>query len=385
MRKVIAIVGFLALVGIAVVFAGMGSTGRSEALQVTPTPKATAAAKKASQVVSEAKVMPVRTASLALATGGLVTEVPIIEGQRVEANQVLVRLDTRQLAGAVAQAEAALKSVQARLAEVKAGPRAQEIAVAEASLVSAQAGLQKIQQGPDEQQLIAARADLANAEAVLRQAYAAYDRAGGANNPQASMLPTSLAVEQATNSVTAAKARVAALQKGPRAADLALARADIQRAQAQLDLAKLGARPETIATLESEVASAQLAVDQAKLALTYTELRSPFAGTIATLNVKVGEHVGPGTPVVQLADCSTWQVETTDLTELNIARVHEGDVVSMTFDALSGVTLQGTVARIKTIGENKQGDIVYTVIVKPDQMDERLRWNMTAKVTIAAK
>ncbi|MBA3533913.1 MAG: efflux RND transporter periplasmic adaptor subunit, partial [Ardenticatenales bacterium] len=45
----------------------------------------------------------------------------------------------------------------------------------------------------------------------------------------------------------------------------------------------------------------------------------------------------------------------------------------------------GTVTRIRTIGENKQGDITYTVIVTPDKQDERLRWNMTAIVDIAPK
>jgi len=40
------------------------------------------------------------------------------------------------------------------------------------------------------------------------------------------------------------------------------------------------------------------------------------------------------------------------------------------------------VVRIKAIGENKMGDITYTVVIQPDQHDERLRWNMTASVVI---
>jgi HlyD family secretion protein len=41
--------------------------------------------------------------------------------------------------------------------------------------------------------------------------------------------------------------------------------------------------------------------------------------------------------------------------------------------------------QIKPIGVNKQGDITYTVVIAPDQWDERLRWNMTAVATIAAE
>ena len=45
-------------------------------------------------------------------------------------------------------------------------------------------------------------------------------------------------------------------------------------------------------------------------------------------------------------------------------------------------TLTGKVIRIKPLGENKQGDMTYTVVIQPDQLDARLRWNMTAAVAI---
>ena len=57
----------------------------------------------------------------------------------------------------------------------------------------------------------------------------------------------------------------------------------------------------------------------------------------------------------------------------------------VTFDALPGLELSGHVSRIKPFGDSRQGDIVYTVVVAPDQRDARLRWNMTAKVTIGVK
>jgi len=49
------------------------------------------------------------------------------------------------------------------------------------------------------------------------------------------------------------------------------------------------------------------------------------------------------------------------------------------------VELAGVVSRIKAIGKNSQGDIVYTVVVAPQQADARLRWNMTATVKIAPR
>ena len=100
------------------------------------------------------------------------------------------------------------------------------------------------------------------------------------------------------------------------------------------------------------------------------------------LDAKVGEYVAPAKPLVVLADLSGWRVETTDLTELSVVRIREGDRAIVTFDALPEVEIPGTVTRIKALGTNNRGDITYTAVIAPDEMDPRLRWNMTAAVTI---
>ncbi len=156
----------------------------------------------------------------------------------------------------------------------------------------------------------------------------------------------------------------------------------MRRAQAQLDLLAAGARPAAIAAAEAEVSAARATLEQARIALAETELKAPFAGAVAVLYARIGEQVGPGGPVAQLADLTTLQVETDDLTELNIVRVREGAPASITFDALPDITVTGKVLRVRPLGENKQGDMTYTVVVQPDQLDERLRWNMTASVAI---
>jgi HlyD family secretion protein len=120
------------------------------------------------------------------------------------------------------------------------------------------------------------------------------------------------------------------------------------------------------------------------LELADTELKAPFAGTIASLDLEVGEQVSAAAPapVVRLADLTSWRVETDDLTEINVVYVQEGDSVSISIDALPELELTGTVERIRPLGENKQGDITYTATIIPASSDERLRWNMTASVII---
>ena len=422
------------VVAAVVIGAGYLVIGRGMQVRASNTGEAapTAAPVKAdSRVVAEAKVAPARIARLSLPTGGIVAAVLVNEDDQVTAGQTIMRLDSSRQAAAVAQAEAQLQRAQAALAEVKAGSRDEErrsaqaaldaaqarldrfrngplpaeVAAAKAALAEAQAAQRKTLEGSDEQQIIAAQAEALDAAAAVRQAQGAYDRVKGDTN--IGLRPEALQLEHATNQYNAAQARLAQLQKGAGPADIAADRARVQRAQAQLDLLSainptdvaaaeaevrraqaqfdlLAAdpRPEAIAAAEAETSAAQATLAQARIALAETELAAPFAGTIAALDARVGEHVGIGNPVVQLADLATLQIETDDLTELSVVRVRKGAPATVTFDALPGLTLAGQVIRIKPLGENKQGDMTYTVVIQPEQLDNRLRWNMTAAVAI---
>ena len=194
--------------------------------------------------------------------------------------------------------------------------------------------------------------------------------------------PTGADIAAAKALLAQAEASLTTLLGGASDAQVAVAKAEIRRAQAQLELIEAGARPQAIAVAEADVAAAEAALAGARAAVAETELRAPFAGAVAGLEAKVGEQVTPGTPVVQLADFSTWQIETDDLTELGVVEISQGDPVTITVDAIPDLELPGEVKRIQAIGEDKYGDITYTVVVQPARQDERLRWNMTTAVFI---
>ena len=412
----------------------LASCGANNNAASTPIPDPVVAApiRASNEIIVDGVVVPVRSAALNLTSGGIVDEILVSEGAPVSAGEPILRLHAARQQAAVAQAQATLGAAEARLAELTAGPRSQEIeaaaaavdaanaqidrlnagastediAAAQAVLDGAEANLQRVREGASQQQLIAARNNVANAEASLRLAQAAYDRVS--SQPDIGARPESLQLEQATNAYNAAQAQLQDLQQGAtaaeiaaaqatvrqaqaqldsvrapaRPADLASAQAELRRAQAQLDLLEAGARPESAAAAEADVASARAAVQQAQAALDETVLTAPFAGTVAQMTPAVGESVSPGVPVVQLADLTEWQIETDDLTELDVVRVSEGAEVQLRFDALPGVELTGHVSQIKPIGVNKQGDITYTVVIIPDEFNDQLRWNMTAAVTI---
>ncbi|MGL4649545.1 MAG: HlyD family secretion protein [Caldilineaceae bacterium] len=383
------------------------------------------------RIVADARLVPVQAADLSAQTSGTVAEVLASEGETVSAGALLVRLQNADQQVAVAQAQAQMQAAQARLAEISAGARLEEIAASEAALAAAQARLERIVLGAmpgqiaqgeaavsaananlarlyepaDESALVAARADMLAAEASVTQAQRAYDQVKWRDDIGA--LPQSAALQQATIAYEAALARFNLLESGPSnalvaaaaaevarqqasldtingtlPADMRAAEADVAAAQAQLDLLLAGARPEQIAIAEADVAAATAAMQQALVALGDTEVRAPFAGTVAGLNVATGEQVSPGATLMTLADLSAWQVETEDLTEIDVVSVAAGKPVVLTFDALPDLSLEGTVSYVRPRGADNRGDIVYTAVITPKQTDPRLLWNMTTVVTV---
>jgi HlyD family secretion protein len=382
-----------------------GCTGQSA--KPTPTPPAQVLP---AVVSASGKLLPVRWANLAFQSGGRVAEVKVQSGDKVEAGQVLARLDDADARLALAQANATWKSAQAQLAQLKAGPRPAELASAEqgvkqaaAAVDGAAAQLAQLQAGARAADIAAAQAEVARAAAQLKQAQEAYDgvvegraaakeygvRAGGLGQAEEQMRVQLASVRAAYE---AAQKRLEQLQAGPTRAELDVARANLasaqaqrDRAQAQLDLLKAGATAEQIAVAEANVSQAQVTVDQAKAALDKTQLKAPFAGTVGSIMVREGEMLVPGQPVLTVGDLTGLRVETTDLSEVDVARVTVGQPVNVTFDAVKGKTLLGKVARIAPMSSQGQGGVNYTVIVELDQLDPALRWGMTAFTDIEVK
>ncbi|MDF2568994.1 MAG: efflux transporter, family, subunit [Sporomusa sp.] len=152
----------------------------------------------------------------------------------------------------------------------------------------------------------------------------------------------------------------------------------------QVEQAKTVADRNQAALAQSQ---AELKTQEARLVevegqLGKTELKAAISGTVAFLDVKVGEHASIGTVLVRIADQNEWEIRSDDLTELTIAKVKKGDQVALTFDGIPELEIPGKVKSIRAYGEKKRGDITYTVTIAPERWDERLRWNMTTQIAI---
>ncbi len=107
---------------------------------------------------------------------------------------------------------------------------------------------------------------------------------------------------------------------------------------------------------------------------------APFDGVVANLNAKLGGSINAGEPAVTVADFSEWLVQTTDLTEIDVVNLAEGQPVRSSLDAIPDAQLTGEILSIgQTFAEN-QGDVVYEVTILLTDTHPNMRWGMTAAV-----
>ena len=356
----------------------------AEPSNATPTPLP-------ARVVAEGHLEPARNVSLAFISAGQIKSLAVAKGDTVNKDQALAESNGSE------QAQAALKSAQAEalsalqaLNDLNNGAstaQAQaQLAVyqAQKELYDAQAKLddidtdsyqnqvddanQKVQDRKDDldnaqeevdntKNLSSDSAKRQDAEDKLTAAQKDYDRA----LRDYYLLVNSK--DQASGMVAVAQAHLddanrdlADVQNGPNKNQLALAQARLDQANAQ-------------------VTAAQVALDQ-------LQIKAPFNGTVADVLPEVGDFIGPGTPVIVLVDDSSWYVDTSDLTEVQVVDVNVGDQIQVTFDALPDVTYTGTVEEISQVAGQHLGDVTYTVHIKLPEIDLSLRWGMTATVRL---
>jgi multidrug resistance efflux pump len=156
--------------------------------------------------------------------------------------------------------------------------------------------------------------------------------------------------------------------------DMDLKEAKLASAQRAYERVKNGPDTDQLALLQARLKAAQAGV--AAFVIT-----APFDGVVMDVNVNPGEQVTPQIWAVKVADTSSWYVETSDVTELEVVNIAQGQKAKFTADALPGITMQGVVEEVSQSSYTQSGDVIYTVKLKADKVDPRVRWGMTVEVT----
>ncbi|MBN2116046.1 MAG: efflux RND transporter periplasmic adaptor subunit [Anaerolineales bacterium] len=300
-------------------------------------------------IIAEGRVEPIHYAQIAFTVSGVVSEVLVAEGQAVKKGDLLVRLgDELDTNYAAAQLE----------------------------LVDAQKALNDLQD--------IAGTDLAQAVIDLKEAQEDYDDALDRLDYllKDDKIPQTISYRVLVKSAGTYKYEVRTKSiKGPAPQewiieaenDVALEKAELEAAQRTYDRLKGGVDAEQLAVLEARLTAAQAGV--AAFSLT-----APFDGVVAELNAKLGNSINAGESAVTIADFSHWIVTTTDLTEIDVVALAEGDPVVVSLDALPDVELTGAIDAIGQTYSENQGDVVYKVTVMLTDIDPAMRWGMTAEV-----
>ena len=382
-------------------------------------------------VRASGNIEPAHKAQLAYTTVGRIQEIAVQVGDSVVTGERLIALDANDAEAVVAQAQSALFQARANLEALTDGARIEEIEMAEAKLAAAQARLaQRAEQArpeavaaaeanvraaeaayrqlfndPTESERVDALVELSNAKAAVQQAQSAYNQVAWRSDVGATV--ESRELQQATNNLEAAQARYDALFANPTADNIAAANAQIMQAeaeldrlkapgsknelaeaeallrsaQAELDLLTAGARDSEIAAAAMAIAQAEASLRRAEAALEAMSLRAPFDGVVTAVDVNLGETVQIALPVLTMASLDHLRLETTDLSERDVARVAVGQPALVFVKPLND-DFTGHVVQVSPQASTIGGDIVYTVIVEFDQQPPDLRWGMSADVTI---
>jgi multidrug efflux pump subunit AcrA (membrane-fusion protein) len=343
------------------------------------------------------EVVPVRWALLGAPASGIVAELLVDRGDRVQAGDPLVRLGDRQAAEAalaaarleLVTAQQAREDLQAE-AEVQATQAQLELANARDALEDAEYKWRVQQQGnrASPEAVRAAEARLLLAEEALDEAKDDYDEFSGApsDDPRRAAALVNwenarVERDSALRNLNWYKGHPTEVQQAVLDAEVAVAEARVADAEREWQKRQGGPAPDELALAEARLANAQAQVAAAEAALANLEIQASFAGTVSEVYIRDSEWVSMGAPVLLLADLAGLQVETTDLSELDVARIEVGDPVTVTFDALPETVVAGTVASIAPKASEGAG-VNYTVVVELAEIPAGLRWEMTAFVDV---
>ncbi len=419
-----------ALLGIVIVAAIVGGLvwrSRQRATEATGDLRSTVVERGSMLVAISASgsIKPARRGDLALETSGQVTDVPVEVGDHVQAGDLLVSLDTGRLELQVEQAAASLASAEAQLAKLQAGATTADAEASRANLRAAEAQVEAATAEKDQVASGAGEADVAAAEAevasaltqqkkakdwhdatmecitITKSAGDVIDLGGGqvitlAEGFEETICPLLGVPEEqarsqlqaANQALEAARARLDQTRAGADQNQLSALQANVEAvaaqrdaAQAQLDLLLEGATNEQIAAAQAGVEQAQAALRQAELALEQATLEAPFDGVVAAVNATVGEQATAGLPVVTLVDPSAFHV-TIAVDELDVGRLARGQRADLSFDALPGTVVTGTVSHIAEEATLDGGVVTYDVRIDLAPTDAPIRADMTTSATI---
>jgi len=395
------------------------------------------------------QVKPASTVDLGFETGGRVAAAYVRVGDQVGVGARLAALSAGDVAAQLREAEANVKSAEAKLSELKRGTRPEDIAFFESKVASAKALVGN------------SRVNLNN---TLAEAYTKSDDAITAKADQLFTNPRIASVQltfnpgdqqlevnlesgrvsleilfgewrkkiidagdssfiqmvkdnldstkrflddaaKAVNSLTPSTGLTQTTIDGYRA-DITTARTNVNTAisnlsaaeeklrsaetalvvsERELSIKKAGSTPEEILSGEAEVERAKAAADNIRAQLAKTVITAPIAGIVSRQDADAGEFVSAGTSLISLISAADFEIEAS-IPELDIAKVALGQMARVELDAYGSESpFEARVVRIDPAETIIDSVSTYKIELQFAKKDDRIRSGMTASIDIESK
>jgi HlyD family secretion protein len=337
-RKMLALAAVIGLLAVAAAVAYQRFTAAVPVHVVeVQSPNATSSGGEETILTATGYIIAAHKIEVASKVNGRVASIKVDKGDKVEAGQVLVRLEDDEYRAQLAQQKGQLQNLEARLAELKNGSRPEEIEKARADVAEANADLNN------------ARISLNRTRELVRQ---------GVFSPQS--------LDDAEAKYKSSESRVASLQR-------------------TLDLALLGPRSEQRDQIVGQINQAKGLVAYAQTQLDNTIIKAPVSGTILDRNVEKGEFVTTGFVgdkgakgyLVTMADLNYLQVEL-DISQNDFPKLGPQQKGIITTDAYPDRRYAGYVEQVSPEADRAKATVQVKVrVMNPDQY---LRPDMNATV-----
>ncbi len=392
---------------------------------------------------------PEQSVDLAFEKGGKIVGVFADVGSMVSSGQALVKLDTSELMGSLADAGANVDAQNAKLAELKSGTRPEEIQIDEVKVTNAVSAFDDAKLGlidklndsytksddairntvdeffsnsrgsnPQlnfpgidsqlksnlehsrfvlESTLVDWKASLNTLSAMSGLgvyadiakknldtvksfldmiAFAINALTLSASTPQATIDTYKADVASARTNINTATVNLSGAVEKWRSVD-----ADVTLAQNELSLAKAGTVSEQLTAQVAVVKQAEAKLETIQAQIAKTTLYAPISGVVTKQDAKVGEIAAASVVLVSIISQNKFEVDA-NVPEVDIGKIHVGDVVLIAFDAFSGESFSGKVGYVDPAETIIDGVVNFKIKIFFEKEDPRFKSGLTTNLSI---
>ena len=339
-------------------------------------------------IIAEGEVVPAKDMQILSVSNATVAEILVEEGELVEAGEVILRFKIpEQLSAELKAAELEqLKASQAlddlnrygNSQKQKAYQRVLDAQTAHRAALAAWDAFDQDQYDEDletiKEDVIDAKTELDDAKEELKEYLDLEEENSLRKNRQDDVDDAQLSLNELEREQEQLEQEYEQLQL-----NLDLSKAELDTAWQEYRKFQQNDVPEDQLELaEQHVATANAKVAAIHASMENLSVTAPFNGTLVKIDVEQEQSVYAGQLLAVIADFSTWYVESTDITELEIVDFVVDDMITLEFDALPEESIRGKVIEINDFPELRFNDVIYRVRIELPDHDLPLRWKMSA-------